>query len=268
MIEKKVFIKDIEVSYKLFGDNSLVQSSKSLLVLHGWGSNSGRWQQVAELLAQKGIQVIIPDLPGFGLTHEPTTAWNLDNYVDFLNEFSEKVPELGREFYLMGHSFGGSIAVKFTVKHNQKIKKLFLVSAACVRKVKLSKKIFYRLSKIVKVFSFVPGYTLARKAFYKFILRKSDYPHVKEGIMKETYIKVVSEDLSWRLPFIKVPTIIMWGDKDTSTPLADAEIINQKIRNSKLIIVPNAKHSLQLEVPEVLAQKIIDNTDEELSLPK
>ena len=281
MIEKKVLVKDIEVNYKVFGEgkppSESVNEVKPLLVLHGWGSKSERWTKVAELLTQipsedsselklmqKGMQIIVPDLPGFGLTPEPSTAWNLDNYVDFLYEFSEKVPELGREFYLLGHSFGGSVAVKFTIKYNQKIKKLFLISAACVRKVKLSKKILYRLAKIAKVFSFIPGYALLRKAIYKFVLRKSDYPYVKEGIMKETYLKVVSEDLSWRMPFIKVPTVIVWGSKDTSTPLAEAQIVNQKIRNSKLIVVPDAKHSLQLEVPEILAQKIAENIDGEL----
>ena len=259
MKEKKVLVKNIEVNYKVFGEGPLAHSEKPMLILHGWGSSSARWEKTAGLLTQKGIQIVIPDLPGFGETPEPETAWNLDSYVDWLDEFSQKVPELAEEFYLLGHSFGGSLAVKFTVKYNQKVSKLFLISAACVRKVKLSKKIWYRISNVVKVFSFLPGYQLARKGFYKFILRKSDYPYVKEGIMKETYMKVVSEDLSFRLPFIKVLTVIIWGQKDTLTPIGDAEIINSKIQHSKLITIPNVKHSLQLEVPEILAQKIWEN---------
>ncbi len=252
MVEKKVTVKNIETNYKVFG------KGKPLLVLHGWGSNSGRWHKVAELLAEKNIMAIIPDLPGFGTTPEPASAWNLDSYVEWLNEFCEKIPELNNSFYLLGHSFGGSLSVKFTVKYTQKVKKLFLVSASCVRKVTVMKNFFYRLSKIFKIFSFVPGYQLFRKAFYKFILRKSDYPYVR-GVMKDTYMKVVSEDLSWRLPFVKVPTALIWGNKDTSTPLADAKIIQGKIRNSHLVVVPGAKHSLQIEVPEILAQKVLEN---------
>lgn len=211
------------------------------------------------MLAQKNIRVIVPDLPGFGKSQEPPTPWGIDNYIDWVHEFVENSPELPKEFYLLGHSFGGSLSAKFAIKYNQKIKGLFLVAAVCVRTFKSSKKILQHLSKIVKIFAFLPYYQLFRKAFYKFILRKSDYPHVKEGIMKETYIKVVSEDLSYRLLFVKVPTTIIWGDKDESTPLSDGEFIHAKIKNSKFIVLPGKKHSLQLEAPEMLAEKILEN---------
>jgi pimeloyl-ACP methyl ester carboxylesterase len=253
MIEKKVLAKGIEVNYKVFGEG------RPFLILHGWGSNSGRWQKVAELLAEKEIQSIVPDLPGFGETQEPQVPWSLDNYTDWLYEFTNNVPELQKTFCLLGHSFGGSMAVKFSIKYNQRVEKLFLVSAAALRKQKFSKKAMRNASKVVKVFSFLPGYPLARKAFYKFIIRRSDYPHVREGIMKDTYMKAISEDLSQRLRFVKIPTVIIWGDKDDSTPISDAQYIQQKIRDSLLITLPNVKHSVQLEVPEVLAEKIVEN---------
>lgn len=253
MEEKKILIKDVETNYKVFGQGH------PMVILHGWGSKSDRWQKVAELLAEKNIQVFIPDLPGFGLTPEPKTAWDLNNYVEWVKEFSEKIPELNNGFYLLGHSFGGSLAVKFSIKYNQRVEKLFLVSAACLRKATLSKKIWYRISKIAKVFSFLPYYHLARKAFYKFIIRKSDYPYIKEGVMKETYIKTLSDDLSFRLSFVKVPTVIIWGDKDDYTPLDQSAFIHRKIQHSKLIVLPNVKHALQIEAPEILTEKILEN---------
>ncbi len=257
MIEKKILVKNLEVNYKVFGEN-FPNTQKPLLILHGWPSSSGKWQNIGELLAEKGLKIIIPDLPGFGKSQEPINAWNLDTYIEWIREFTEQVDDFGNSFYLLGHSFGGSLAVKFSVKYNQRVAMLFLVSASCIRKVTWSKKMFYRASKVVKVFSFLPYYALFRKAFYKFILRKSDYPYV-QGIMKETYINVVSEDLSWRLSFVKVPTIILWGQKDAVTPLSDAQFIHERIRNSKLVVLPNVQHSLQLEAPEMLVQKILEN---------
>jgi len=245
-------IKNLEVNYKTFGQG------RPMLILHGWPSSSEKWIKVGELLAEHGINVIIPDLPGFGKSQEPDQAWNTDNYIEWVREFTDTIEELKKEFYLLGHSFGGSLAAKFAVKYNQRIIKLFLVSAACVRESTLSKRFYYKVSKLVKVFSFVPYYALARKAFYKFIIRKSDYPYMK-GIMKDTYINVVSEDLSHRLLFIKVPTVIIWGSKDDSTPIADAEFIQSKIKNSKLVAIPDKKHSLQIEAPEILSLKILEN---------
>ena len=155
------------------------------------------------------------------------------------------------------------------------MEKLFLVGAACVRKRTAIKKVFYRIAKIIKIFDFVPFYNITRKVFYKFILRKSDYPYVS-GIMKETYLRVVLEDLSYYISFVKVPTVIIWGSKDESTPMEDAQLINQKITRSKLVVIPEAPHALQIKVPEVLSEKILENlisasnsnTEELLSLAK
>ena len=104
----------------------------------------------------------------------------------------------------------------------------------------------------------MPYYLLVRKAFYKFIIKKSDYIYTK-GIMKETYLKIISEDLSCHLSFIKVPTVIIWGDKDESTPVKNAYFINQKIKNSKLVIISGAGHNLNQKEPEILVKEVLGN---------
>ena len=100
MIEEQILVKDLTVNYKIIGQG------RPMLILHGWGSKSDRWQAVAELLAQKNFQCIIPDLPGFGQSQEPNMVWNLNNYVEWVLEFSQKIPQLNKSFYLLGHSFG------------------------------------------------------------------------------------------------------------------------------------------------------------------
>lgn len=243
-------INGIKTNYQVFGEG------RPFLILHGWGSNSERWQKVGELLAEKGLKVIIPDMPGFGKSEKPKTPWNFNNYVSWAEEFTKTLNL--ESFSLLGHSFGGAIAVKVAVDAPQKTNRLFLVASACIRKRTVLKKVLAKISKVVKVFSFLPYYLLVRKAFYKFIIRKSDYVYT-EGIMKETYLKAISEDLSCHLSFIKAPTIIIWGDKDESTPVEDAHFINKKIRNSKLIIIPGADHNLNQKAPEILAEKILEN---------
>ena len=252
MQESNVLVKNLEVNYKIIGEG------KPMLILHGWGSSSDRWVKVSEILAQSGLQVIIPDLPGFGKSQEPAIAWNLDNYAEWVREFSQKIPELKNEFILLGHSFGGAVATKFTIKYNQKVKKLFLIASACVRKYTVIRKIWYRLAKIIKVLSFLPGYDLFRQAVYKFVLRKSDYPNVS-GAMKEIYLNVISEDLSYKINFLKTPTILIWGDRDESTPLVQGRFIQSRIPHSVLCIIPGATHSLHIKTPEALAEKILEH---------
>ena len=257
MIENNISVKNLLVSYKVFGE-TLSGTIKPMLILHGWGSNSSPWQQVGELLAQQGVKVIVPDLPGFGQSETPKTTWSLSDYVEWVKDFSDQLPECSHGFYLLGHSFGGALAAKFTVKYNQNIEKLFLVASALVREKTAKKTFFYRISKIVKIFSFLPYYPLARKIFYKFILRKSDYPYV-QGIMKDIYLKVISDDLTQYISFVKVPTIIIWGDKDKFTPIENAYLINKKIHHSKLAVIANGSHALQIESPEMLTEKILQH---------
>jgi len=250
MSEEKIIVNGINTAYKVFGDGI------PFLMLHGWGSNYERWEVVAEALSKKGYKVYVPDLPGFGKSETLTTPWNLNKYVNWTEQLVKDL-DLG-DFYLSGHSFGGALASKIAVKHAQDVKKLFLISAACIRKKTNRKSLSAKIAKVVKIFSFVPFYKFFRKAVYKFIIRKSDYLYV-EGIMKETYLNVISEDLSFHLSFIKVPTVVIWGDKDEFTPLEDGQLINKQIRNSKLVIIPGAAHDLNRKQPEILAEKILEN---------
>jgi pimeloyl-ACP methyl ester carboxylesterase len=252
MIEKEIIVKNLKINYKIFG------SGRPFLILHGWGSSSERWEKVSEMLSKIGLMVIVPDLPGFGKSQEPDSAWSLDNYVEWLLEYAQKIPELQNGFYLLGHSFGGAVAVKFSIKYAQKVRKLFLISAAAIRKKTIKKQVLGRISKFFKLFSFFPFYGLAKKSFYRYVVRGDDYLKSR-GVMKETFLKAISEDLSAHLNFIRIPTVIIWGDNDEATLVQDAYFINKKIENSKLIILPNGKHSLHLELPEILSQKIIEN---------
>lgn len=247
----ETIINGAKVEYKIIGDGPSV-----FLILHGWGSNSERWIPVAEQIAKKGFKVIIPDLPGFGQSDALEMPWNTNKYISWIEQFVKEL-NLG-DFYLLGHSFGGALASKVAVKHVQDVKKLFLVSAACVRKKTAKKSFLKRISKVVKLFYFLPYYSFFRKAVYKFIIRKSDYVYV-EGIMKETYLNVVAEDLSFHLPFIRVPTVIIWGDKDEFTPLDDAYFINRQVKNSKLAVISGAGHDLNRKQPEILADKVLGN---------
>ncbi len=74
--------------------------------------------------------------------------------------------------------------------------------------------------------------------------------------MKEIYLKIISEDLSEYLSKIKIPTVIIWGNKDNVTPIKDAYFINSRIKNSKLEIFPGIGHNFHSEAPEKLGDRV------------
>lgn len=82
---------------------------KTLIILHGWQSSKEKWQKVEENIESDEIEVIIPDLPGFKPETELKKAWNLDNYVEWLKDFSQErekaCPELAEGFFFVGAFF-------------------------------------------------------------------------------------------------------------------------------------------------------------------
>jgi len=227
-----------------------------LLILHGWGSNSGRWQKVTEILKKKGIEVMVLDLPGFGITPSPDKPWIRNDYIDWV--FQKIKEKKWNKFNLLGHSFGGGLAVKITVNFPQEIDKLILCTPAIIKRKRLKTYLFYLVAQFGRKIFSLPGlrklYPQARRLIY-FLSGTRDY-YVADGVMKETMKNLGSEDLEELLEKIKKPTLVIWGKKDDVLPLEDAYRIQEKIKNSEVKIIPRAKHSPHREVPQELAEYI------------
>ncbi len=229
---------------------------ETIFILHGWGGSSRSFKSLRNLLLEKGLLVYALDLPGFGGASAPPKPWAVDDYVNFVSNFvlAQKIDK----FYLFGHSFGGRIAIKFAVKYPEKLKGLILCSAAGLKPRKTFWQILiFGLAKIGNKFSFCPGYSFFRKIFYKFFIRKTDYLRTK-GLMKETFKKVINEDLTSFLSQIKIPSLIIWGRKDKITPISDAYKMNKEIKNSILKIIPEGNHNPHFQFPQKLTEYILE----------
>jgi len=236
----------------------------NVVILHGWGSNSLRWQRVKELLEERGIEVLIFDLPGFGNTPSPDKPWGR---ADYINWIFQRVKERNwQKFSLLGHSFGGGLAAKIAAnssayKSYGQLEKLILCAPAIIRRKSIKNYLFYWLAFLGKRIFSLPGIKklspLAKRLIYK-LAGARDY-YLADGIMKEVMKKIwKEEDLTLLLDKIKIPTLVLWGEKDDILQVKDAYIIKDKIRNSELKIIRSAKHSPHRETPDELSKIIID----------
>ena len=235
---------------------------KDILILHGWGSRAKNWNQVKQLLENRGYGVLVPDLPGFGENPQPARPYSIDDYVTWVSDFCEK--ENLSQFLLLGHSFGGAIAIKLVNKYPEKVGKLVLVAPKLKRYKNWKYYVSLILAKIGKVVFSVPGVSLlqplARKSLYYLIGTRDYYQLEVERalIMKETFKRVVKEDVTAYLSRIKIPTLIIWGKKDKITPLKSAYLAKKQIADSELEILENCRHVPNLEMPEALTEKILN----------
>ena len=231
---------------------------KKIVILHGWQSQLQRWQPVKKELEHLGWQVFLPGLPGFG-DSKIIKPWNLTNYVDWLREYLQK--NKLSNYFLLGHSFGGQISLKFGSLKQQGLRGLILVNSAGIRKgMTLKKAIFYILAKSGKAFFNLPLFSVFRRPannlLYK-LAREQDY-HLASSLMKETLRNVLKEDMTPLFHKINIPTLIVWGKQDKTTPLKDGLTMKKKIAKSKIIVYDDIGHGLPFTKTQALV-KIIDN---------
>lgn len=249
--EEKINVSGIETRYRVVGE-----SNKKVLIVHGWGATSYSWRDVSYCLAKNGFEVIAVDLPGFGETLPPENVWGTDDYVNFLSAFVKKV---GLDnFYLLGHSFGGALSLKFTSKHEKLVNKLVLCDSAIIRKERLGlrQKIVKSLSKYFsKIVSKTPVYPFFEKAAYWFA-GTYDYYHAN-AIMKEVFKKVILEDMTSIASNLKKECLIVWGEHDQATPLEDAFVLNNLIENSQLKVIIGSGHNPHRSHKEELCKILV-----------
>jgi len=211
----------------------------TLVILHGWGSDLARWRPLVDQLKAAGLKVFLPRLP----------QDKARNTADFADWIDKKTKTLGR-FFLVGHSFGGQIAINFAARYPGRVKKLILLASAGIRRPSVKSALFLPLAKLLK-FAPLKFKRLAYRA-----IGATDY--VKAGpIMKETMKLILRDDQQTNLKKIIVPTLLLWGEHDRYTPLSDGRLIQTLIPNSQLIIFPDGRHGLPFSHARQIKEKIL-----------
>ncbi len=260
--EKRVEINGLNINYRIIGDGNI-----PIVLLHGWVKDCEKYLPLDKyFLEDQKYCIFIPDMPGFGKSEEPKEAWNLDNYVVFTDKFIEGMRRQhfntpSSKIIIIGHSFGGMIAIKYVTKYSKKVSSLILTGAAGIRhKSTIKQKIFFILAKAGKTLFSLPGISYlqkpAQKILYK-IARVKDY-YGASPRMKEIMKNILVQDITSYLKEIKIETLLVWGRLDKTTPLSDGKIMNQKIENSKLVIIDDANHSLPYQRPKEFIKIIFE----------
>lgn len=222
-------------------------SGDPIVLMHGWGCNHSTLDSIAKAL-EPTCSVYNIDFPGFGNSPEPPSVWGVDDYANLVEQFLRKENILTPA--LLGHSFGGRVAIVMASRGDYS--KMILVDAAGVkprRSLKYYFKVYgYKLSKFITHLVF--GKSKAKAIIERQAEKrgsadwKSASPH-----MRRIMSKVVNEDLRHLMPAVKCPTLLIWGECDTATPISDAHIMNKLIKGSGLVTFKGCGHYSFLDNP-------------------
>ena len=231
----KININNVNVNYIQYGEG------KDVLLLHGWGQNIQMMKPIGDNLCSNH-RITIIDFPGFGESDEPSTPWTIDDYSLLIENL---VRELNIRFpIVMGHSFGGRVAIHFSA--NNPIEKLVLFGSPCIRenkKLPLS-------TRILKKLKTLPGMDKLGEEMKKYIGSR-DYK-AASPIMRQTLVNVINEDLSSYARKIEEPTLLIWGEADTEAPVDDARELEKIMIDAALIILPGTHYAYLENLGQVI----------------
>lgn len=225
-------IDDININYTQYGN----KDGKNIVLLHGWGQNIEMMDPIGKRL-DKDFYITNIDLPGHGKSEEPTKEYNIYDYYEVVKELLNKLDI--KNPILIGHSFGGRIAIIYAAK--EKVDKLVLL-ASPFKKSNKDKSLKVR---ILKFLNKVP--VLNKLAPYmKKKIGSRDYKNAS-SMMRKILVNTVNEDLEKYLKDIRIPTLLIWGTNDREASIEDAKYAEDIMENAGLVVYEGATHYAYLE---------------------
>lgn len=229
----------------------------TVLILHGWGdsSQSQGWLVMQRALA-KNYNVCIVDLPGFGGSDMPATAWGLNEYAQFVAAFLAKIrlqPDT-----IIAHSNGGAIAIRGLASGKLHAGKLVLLASAGVRsEYKGRKRALRVVAKTGKAL------VMPLPSFVKDKLRRKLYTTVGSDMLvaehlQETFKKIVDDDVQADAAELTLPTLLVYGQNDIATPVPWGMLLHERISGSILEIIGEAGHFVHQDQPDKVLRIIED----------
>lgn len=231
-------IDGYNTEYKKTGDGDAV------LILQGWGTTMEVYDSIANWLSPR-YSVYQLNLPGFGLSSEPRSPWNVDAYADFVLKFIKAMNI--KRLSLIGHSYGGRIIIKLLSRESIDVgvDRVVLIDSAGIKARLTAKKALkvrvYKLMKGISNIGIVNKLFKERIDSWRSKQGSADY-RAASPMMKKCMVLAISEDLTELLPRIKQEVLLIWGDKDSATPLSDAKLMERNIPHNGLVVLEGAGH--------------------------
>jgi pimeloyl-ACP methyl ester carboxylesterase len=233
-----------------------------ILFLHGFGASLQTWDAWSESL-RNDYRVISIDLPGFGLTGEdPSGIYTDQRSVEVIEAFLKelKIPKV----VLVGNSMGGKFAWQFAARYPDQVTKLVLISPDGYASpgIKYGKKTeipaiaqLYRyfFSKTFLEMNLEPAYANPKTLNDALVNRYYDLmlaPGVRGAILARMQQTVLQDPVPF-LANIKVPTLLIWGEKDAFIPISNSDDYLKVMPNAKRVSLPNIGHLPQEEQPSI-----------------
>jgi pimeloyl-ACP methyl ester carboxylesterase len=226
-----------------------------LLALHGWQRSHRDFESVIEQRAggASGLEAVAIDLPGFGASPPPPEPWGSVDYARAVAPVAEELAEaLGSPIVVLGHSFGGRVALALAGRRPELVRALVLTGVPHLVQVGeggRGKGAFpFRVGRALHRGGLLSDAGLER---LRHRYGSADY-RAATGVMRQVLVRTVNERYDQVLAQLACPVELVWGDDDREAPLAVAELARQRLRRATLTVSPGAGHLTPLTAAPAL----------------
>ena len=234
---------------------AVIGEGEPVLMAHGWGARMELLQPLALKLAPLGYRCLLMDLPGFGESAEPSSAFAVRDYVGFCLALLDAQKLKAAHFF--GHSLGGRIGLMLAADNPERVRGMALsnsagikVEASAWQKARLS---IYRGAR--KSLGSL-GAEAAKRRLQDAYSQRYGSPDYQQAspVMRQTLVKIVNQDLLDYARRVAAPTVLIWGDADDETPLWMGQTLQREMPDAALITSAGAGHYAYLDFPDTTAR--------------
>ncbi|MBB3064516.1 alpha/beta fold hydrolase [Limibacillus halophilus] len=239
------------------------ENAPSMVLVHGVGANLASWDAVAERLVPK-FRVLRMDLRGHGSSSPIRERWALGRFAEDVISVLDRESVDGAD--LVGFSLGGLIAQHLALHWPGRFDRLILLSTVAGRTPEEREKVVGRLAMLREGgITAITGAARERwftEAFARKHPEKID-ARIQEMLANdlESYIEAYrvfgESELASDLHRIPHRTLVMTGENDIGSNTRMARFMHQQIRNSELRVLPELKHSVLVEAPDLIADHLL-----------
>ena len=239
-------IKGASIRYEIFGEGG-----KKLVLLHGWGGNVDSFLPLIRDL-KEDFSILVPEFPGHGASSEPPEPWSVTEYMEATAALMRETGFVGAD--IAAHSFGCRVAILLAATYPEIAGRMLLTGAAGLIPKQTAEKTkkagaYQKLKKLASL-PVIPKAlqeNLREKLVQKY--GSADYKALTPS-MRATFNRVIHQDLEEYLDKINCPVFLFWGENDTATPVWMARVMEEKIPDCALTVVPGCGHFAYLEAYE------------------
>ncbi|MEJ2502886.1 MAG: alpha/beta fold hydrolase, partial [Gemmatimonadota bacterium] len=218
-----------------------------VVLQHGLSGSHRWWRYTVPALAER-FRVHVPEMVGFGASRGAVRRPTLPEMAGLLVQWLDAMDV--ERVHFVGHSMGAQLGVHLAARWPDRLRTLILTDAAGIPHPLSRAQIAEVAGDLVRLRSW------GRLDFLPTIA--ADAVRAGPTTLYRAIRSILADDIRPLLPKVRAPTLLVWGEHDPITPVADGHAILERLPGARLVVIPDASHNVMADRPDAFNRTLLD----------